>query len=228
MGRVDRHVVMKAPLFSALDEDAARRLFESMTPRRLSRGETVFREGDKGDSLHVIVTGKVKLARGSADGRESLLSVLGPGEMFGELSLFDPGPRLSTAYVVSNTELVSLGNDALRIFLNDHPEVAMQMLAGLAHRLRRTNEGISDLVFTDVPGRVAKALLDLSDRFGRRTDNGLLVAHELTQEELAQLVGASRETVNKALADFAHRGWVTLGAKSVTLLDVERLRRRAR
>ncbi|WP_141817263.1 Crp/Fnr family transcriptional regulator [Ornithinimicrobium humiphilum] len=225
---MDRHVVMKAPLFSALDEESARRLLDSMTPRRLSRGDIVFREGDKGDSLHVIVTGKVKLARGSADGRESLLSVLGPGEMFGELSLFDPGPRLSTAYVVSNTELVSLGNDALRVFLGDHPEVAMQMLAGLAHRLRRTNEGISDLVFTDVPGRVAKALLDLSDRFGRRTENGLLVAHELTQEELAQLVGASRETVNKALADFAHRGWITLGAKSVTLHDLDRLRRRAR
>ncbi|SOC56287.1 cAMP-binding domain of CRP or a regulatory subunit of cAMP-dependent protein kinases [Ornithinimicrobium cerasi] len=225
---VDQHVVMKAPLFSALDEPTAERLIGTMTPRRLSRGEVVFREGDPGDSLYVTVSGKIKLARTSADGRENLLSVLGPGEMFGELSLFDPGPRLSTAYVVSNSELISLGNDALRTFLADHPEVAMQMLAGLAHRLRRTNEGISDLVFTDVPGRVAKALLDLSDRFGRRTDVGLLVAHDLTQEELAQLVGASRETVNKALADFAHRGWIMLGAKAVTLLDVPRLRRRAR
>jgi CRP-like cAMP-binding protein len=219
---------MKAPLFAALDEATADRLMDSMTPLRLTRGEMVFREGDPGDSLYVIVSGKIKLARGSGDGRESLLSVLGPGEMFGELSLFDPGPRLSTAYVVSDTELISLGNDALRRFLGEHPEVAMQMLAGLAHRLRRTNEGMSDLVFTDVPGRVAKALLDLSDRFGRRTEEGVSVAHDLTQEELAQLVGASRETVNKALADFAHRGWLTLGAKSVILLDTDRLRRRAR
>lgn len=219
---------MKAPLFSALDENTAQRLQDTMDPRSLTRGEVVFREGDPGDSLYVIVSGKVKLARTSADGRESLMSVLGPGEMFGELSLFDPGPRLTTAYVVSDADFISLGNDALRGFLADHPEVAMQMLAGLAHRLRRTNEGLSDLVFTDVPGRVAKALLDLSDRFGRRTDLGVLVSHELTQEELAQLVGASRETVNKALADFAHRGWITLGAKSVTLLDLHRLRRRAR
>ena len=225
---VDRHVVMKAPLFSALDEDSAERLMHSMAPRRLARGDTVFREGDEGDSLYVILTGKVKLARTSADGRESLLSVLGPGEMFGELSLFDPGPRLTTAHVVSDTEFISLGNEALRLFLTDHPEVAMQMLRGLAHRLRRTNEDLSDLVFTDVPGRVAKALLDLSDRFGRRTEVGLLVAHDLTQEELAQLVGASRETVNKALADFAQRGWILLGAKAVTLLDLHRLRRRAR
>lgn len=219
---------MKAPLFAALDEVTADQLLDSMTPRRLARGEVVFREGDAGDSLYVIITGKVKLARASGDGRESLMSVLGPGEMFGELSLFDPGPRHSTGYVVSDSELISLGNDALRGFLAEHPEVAMQMLAGLAHRLRRTNEGISDLVFTDVPGRVAKALLDLSDRFGRRTENGMLVAHDLTQEELAQLVGASRETVNKALADFAHRGWLTLGAKAVTLLDTDRLHRRAR
>nr|WP_281497236.1 Crp/Fnr family transcriptional regulator [Ornithinimicrobium sp. F0845] len=204
------------------------RLADSMTPIRLARGEAVFEEGDPGDSLYVIVTGKMKLARTSGDGRESLLSVLGPGEMFGELSLFDPGPRLTSARAVAEAELISLGNADLRHFLGLHPEVAMMMLAGLARRLRRTNEDMSDLVFTDVPGRVAKALLDLSVRFGKRTDAGVKVAHDLTQEELAQLVGASRETVNKALADFATRGWLVLGAKSVTLIDLERLRRRSR
>ena len=102
------------------------------------------------------------------------------------------------------------------------------MLGALARRLRRTNDSLSDLVFSDVPGRVAKALLDLSNRFGRPTDAGVLVDHGLTQEELAQLVGASRETVNKALADFASRGWLRLEAKAVVLLDVERLRHRAR
>ena len=228
MTTVDRQVVKKTPLFAALDDETAMRLADSMTPIRLARGESVFEEGDPGDSLYVIVTGKMKLARTSGDGRESLLSVLGPGEMFGELSLFDPGPRHSTGYVVSDSELISLGNDALRGFLAEHPEVAMQMLAGLAHRLRRTNEGISDLVFTDVPGRVAKALLDLSRRFGQRSEQGVQVDHGLTQEELAQLVGASRETVNKALADFASRGWLRLEARAVLLTDVERLQRRAR
>jgi CRP-like cAMP-binding protein len=87
---------------------------------------------------------------------------------------------------------------------------------------------LSDLVFTDVPGRVAKALLDLSSRFGRSSEEGILVAHDLTQEELAQLVGASRETVNKALADFATRGWIKLEARAVVLIDVERIQRRAR
>ena len=219
---------MNTPLFAALDEDTAGQLLQSMDRIHLNRGETVFLEGDPGDSLYIILSGKVKLGRSAADGRESLLSVLGPGEMFGELSLFDPGPRLSSATAVSETELVSLGHQALSAFLQDHPQVPMQMLSGLAHRLRRTNEDLSDLVFTDVPGRVAKALLDLSARFGARTERGVLVKHDLTQEELAQLVGASRETVNKALADFASRGWIVLGAKQVTLLDLERLRRRSR
>jgi CRP/FNR family transcriptional regulator, cyclic AMP receptor protein len=228
MTDVDSQIVMKAPLFAALDEATAERLITSMVPRMLARGEQLFHEGDRGDSLYVIISGKVKLGRASGDGRESLLSVLGPGEMFGELSLFDPGPRLTSATAVSDTELIGLDNKDLRAFLADHPEVAMQMLAGLARRLRRTNEGLSDLVFTDVPGRVAKALLDLAARFGQPVEGGVRVAHDLTQEELAQLVGASRETVNKALADFAGRGWLSLGAKSVTLLDLDRLRRRAR
>jgi CRP-like cAMP-binding protein len=176
----------------------------------------------------VITTGKIKLGRSSVDGRENLLAVLGPGEMFGELSLFDPGNRTATATAVSDAALVGLGNEDLRALLSDRPDVAQHLLRALARRLRRTNEALGDLVFSDVPGRVAKALLDLSERFGRQTDNGVLVAHELTQEELAQLVGASRETVNKALADFASRSWLRLEARAVVLLDVERLRRRAR
>jgi CRP/FNR family transcriptional regulator len=102
------------------------------------------------------------------------------------------------------------------------------MLQALARRLRRANDVTADLVFTDVPGRVAKNLLDLADRFGEQDRDGLHVHHDLTQEELAQLVGASRETVNKALADFAARGWLQISARSVLILDIERLRRRAR
>ena len=94
--------------------------------------------------------------------------------------------------------------------------------------LRRTNTALANLVFSDVPGRVAKALLDLADRFGSTTEDGVHVPHDLTQEELAQLVGASRETVNKSLAEFVSRGWIRLEGRAVTLLDVDRLRRRAR
>jgi len=225
---VDIDVVRRAPLFAALDDESANALMKSMTTSRLERGDVLFREGDQGNRLYVIGEGKIKLGLTSVDGRENLLAILGPGEMFGELSLFDPGPRTATATAVAETQLIELGHDDLNVFLAGRPAVASSMLAALARRLRRTNDSLADLVFTDVPGRVAKALLDLSNRFGRPAEDGILVAHDLTQEEIAQLVGASRETVNKALADFASRGWLRLDGKSVIILDPERLARRAR
>lgn len=225
---MDLDVVRRSPLFAALDDDAAQTLLDNMVKARMERGDVLFHEGDQGDKLYVIVEGKIKLGRTSPDGRENLLAILGPGEMFGELSLFDPGPRTATATAIAETQILGLSNEQLQRFITARPYVAGTLLAALARRLRRTNENLADLVFTDVPGRVAKALLDLSRRFGRPVESGVMVAHDLTQEELAQLVGASRETVNKALADFASRGWLKLEARAVLLQDVDRLQRRAR
>ena len=219
---------MQAPLFSALDAEGAAALRASLAERHVSKGEVLFAEGDPGDRMYVIIDGKVKLGQTSSDGRESLLSILGPGEMFGELSLFDPGLRTSTATALTDATVLGLGNEQLRPWLTGRPEVAAALLQALAQRLRRTNEAMADLVFSDVPGRVAKALMDLGEKFGTVTPEGLLVTHDMTQEELAQLVGASRETVNKALADFAQRGWIRLESRQVLITDVERLGKRAR
>ncbi len=221
-------VLRRAPLFDGLDDESARALRRQMSEVKLSRGDHLFLEGQDGDRLYVVLDGKIKLTRAASDGRENLWSVLGPGEMFGELSLFDPRPRTSTASAVTEAAVAALAHDALRHLLLERPEVSMYMLQALARRLRRANDVVANLVFTDVPGRVAKNLLDLADRFGEQERDGLHVHHDLTQEELAQLVGASRETVNKALADFAARGWLQISARSVLILDTERLRKRAR
>ena len=227
-GGVVDDVLMQAPLFIALDAEAAAALRASMVEQRITKGDTLFVEGEPGDRMYVIIDGKVKLGHASTDGRESLLAVVGPGEMCGELSLFDPGPRTATATALTDVIVVSLGHEALRPWLTGRPEVAEALLAALAQRLRRTNEAMADLVFSDVPGRVAKALMELGEKFGEITPEGLLVTHDMTQEELAQLVGASRETVNKALADFAQRGWIRLESRQVLITDIERLGRRAR
>jgi CRP/FNR family transcriptional regulator, cyclic AMP receptor protein len=221
-------VLREAPLFEALSEEDAGALRSGIVDVHLDRSERLFSEGDSGDKLYIILSGKIKLTKAAPDGRENLLSVHGPGEMFGELSMFDPIPRTSSATAVTNARLAAIAHDDIRAWLSTRPEVAMHLLQLLAQRLRRINEVKADLVFTDVPGRVAKALLDLSDRFGVLTPDGVQVNHDLTQEELAQLVGASRETVNKALADFAARGWIQLAAKSVLITDTDRLRKRAR
>ncbi|MBO0833226.1 MAG: Crp/Fnr family transcriptional regulator, partial [Actinobacteria bacterium] len=205
MTRAD-DVLREAPLFESLSEADAGALRSGIINVHLDRGERLFSEGDSGDKLYIILAGKIKLTKAAPDGRENLLSVHGPGEMFGELSLFDPIPRTSSATAVTSADLAGLAHDDLRTWLSSRPEVAMHLLQALAQRLRRINEVKADLVFTDVPGRVAKALLDLADRFGSPGPLGIQVNHDLTQEELAQMVGASRETVNKALADFAARG----------------------
>ena len=225
---VDEAVIRKAPLFSGLDSSAADSLRTSMNLVKLRKGQSLFKEGDDGDHLYVVSSGKVKLGTKSVDGRENLLMILGPGDMFGELSLFDSGPRTATAIAVTDSKLLALGQDKVIPWVREHPEVSLQLLARLASRLRRTNEVVGDLVFSDVPGRVAKALIDLGVKFGDKRTEGLFVNHDLTQEELAQLVGASRETVNKALADFAQRGWLRLEARSVMILDYERLLKRGR
>ena len=169
---MDNDVLRQAPLFSALDDEAATALRGSMAETKLRRGDVLFHEGDSGDRLYVVLEGKVKLGRSSSDGRENLLAIMGPGQMFGELSLFDPGPRSATVTAVTDAAFASLSHEDLLRWLEGRPMVARGLLA--------------------------------------------------------QLVGASRETVNKALADFASRGWLRLEPRSVVIMDVERMARRAR
>ncbi len=218
----------RAGIFQGVDPTAVEALSSALEPVEFPRAHVIFAEGEPGDRLYIIVSGKVKIGRRSADGRENLLAVFGPSDMFGELSIFDPGPRTSTATTVTEVRAVTMDRAALHEWIGKRPEIADQLLRVIARRLRRTNNMLADLIFTDVPGRVAKALLQLAQRFGSQEAGMLRVTHDLTQEEIAQLVGASRETVNKALADFAHRGWLRLEGKTVVLLDHERLARRAR
>lgn len=221
-------ILARAGIFQGVEPSAIAALTKQLQPADFPRGHMVFSEGEPGDRLYIIIVGKVKIGRRSPDGRENLLTVMGPSDMFGELSIFDPGPRTSSATTITEVRAVSMDRDALRAWIADRPEIAEQLLRVLARRLRRTNNNLADLIFTDVPGRVAKQLLQLAQRFGTQEGDAMRVTHDLTQEEIAQLVGASRETVNKALADFAHRGWIRLEGKSVLISDSERLARRAR
>jgi len=221
-------VLARSGLFQGVSVAAAEAAVDDLETVTQTRGSTIFNEGDPGESLYIVLAGKVKISRKSADGRENMLAVMGPSDQFGELSMFDPGPRTASATALTDVRLARMHKRSLRPWITEHPEIAEQLLRVLARRLRRTNNIVADLIFTDVPGRVAKALLQLASRFGTSEGSHIRVTHDLTQEELAQLVGASRETVNKALADFAHRGWLRLEGKTVVLLDHERLARRAR
>jgi CRP/FNR family cyclic AMP-dependent transcriptional regulator len=221
-------VLARAGMFQGVEPSAVSALASELRPVDFRSGHTVFVEGEPGDRLYIVISGKVKIGRRSPDGRDNLLTIMGPSDMFGELSIFDPGPRTSSATTITEVRAVSMDRETVRAWIADRPEIAEKMLRVLARRLRRTNHDLADLIFTDVPGRVAKQLLRLAQRFGTQEGDALRVSHGLTQEEIAQLVGASRETVNKALSDFAHRGWIRLEGKCVLICDCEHLARRAR
>ncbi|MCV7433668.1 Crp/Fnr family transcriptional regulator [Mycolicibacterium bacteremicum] len=221
-------VLGRTAIFQDVDAEAMAILTQELEFLTFPRNHTIFVEGEPGDRLYVLIEGKVKVGRRSGDGRESLIAVMGPGDTFGELALFDPGPRTATVATLTEVRVAAVPRQALGVWIADRPQIAEQLLRVLARRLRRTNDDLCDMIFTDVPGRVAKQLLDLTKRFGRPDGDGLRVDHELTQLELAQLVGSSRETINKALSEFANRGWIRQQGKTIFVLEPAKLARRAR
>ena len=219
--------VARAGMFHGVDSAVAA-ITKQLQPVDFARRQTVFAQEDPADRLYIIVSGKVKISYRSPEGRKHLLAVMGPPEMFGELSVFDDGPRTASAIALTELRAVSLDRDTLRGWMADRPEVAEQLLRVLARRLRRTNNKLTDQIFIDVPGRVAKQLLLLAQQFGTRDGDALRVAHDLTQVEIAQLVGASRESTNQALRTFADHGWIQLESHNTLILDAESLARQAR
>jgi CRP/FNR family transcriptional regulator, cyclic AMP receptor protein len=222
------NVLAGAAIFRGIAPNAVLSLAEQLRSLDVSRNHVFFRAGDEGDRMYVIIVGKVKIGGHSREGRESLFTVRGPSDSFGELSVFDPGPRTSTAIALTDVQVAPIDRAVLRSWISEYPEVADRLLRVLARRLRRTDDTVSDLLSNDVSGRLAQHLLQLAQRFGVQEDGAMRVTHDLTQEELALLVGSSRETVNKALSDFSRRGWIRLEGKSIVINESERLARRAR
>jgi CRP/FNR family cyclic AMP-dependent transcriptional regulator len=208
-------ILARVGIFQGVESSAVSALTRQLVTVDFPRRHRVFVQGEPGDRLYIIISGKVRIGRRSADGRENLLTILGPSDMFGELSIFRPGPTHSSATPSRRCGRVSMDRNALRAWIADQ------------RRLHRTNNSLADVIFTDVPGRVAGQLLQLGQRFGIREGGALRVRHDLTQEGLAQLVGSSRETVNNALGDFAQRGWIQLKGKNVLITNSKRLARRA-
>lgn len=217
-----------APLFRGVDLNDVDALVSQLRPVEFPCRHVFFEQGESGQRLYMVISGKVKLCRRAADGRESLFAVVGPSDMFGELSVFDPGPRTASATAITDVYAAPLERDVMQAWIADRPMIAERLLRVLARRLRRTDHELSHLIFTDMTGRVAKQLLRLAHQFGVQEDGAVRLTHDLTQEELGQLVGSSRETVNKVLSDFCQRGWIRVDGKTVVITDSERLARRGR
>jgi CRP/FNR family cyclic AMP-dependent transcriptional regulator len=228
VGDIVDWTLANAPLFTGIDVGDVQALTQNLRPTEFGCGHVFFSQGQPGDELFIVVSGKVKLCRRAPDGRQLLFAVLGPPEMFGELSVFDPGPRTSTAIAMTEVCAAPVDREILRRWIAIRPAIAERLMRVLARRLRRTDSDLSNLIFTDVTGRMANRLLSLAKQFGVQDDGAVRVTHDLSQEELGHLIGASRETVNKVLSELSRRGWIRLEGKSVLIVDSERLAQRAR
>jgi CRP/FNR family transcriptional regulator, cyclic AMP receptor protein len=208
-------------LFSVLPDQVRTEVASSGSEMSLDRGDLLFRQNDPSNELFVIVEGKIAVATRASDGRESLVAVLEPGGLFGELGLFDGEPRSADARALIDSVVLAIPYDALRSALRRHPESLWVVIRILAQRLRATDEALADAVFLDVPARTAKRLLEIA---GDRSE----VELPMTQEDLAGLVGASRERVNKALSLFVRVGWIEQkGRGRYLIIDREALVQRA-
>ncbi len=214
-------VLDKTDLFGDLPPEMLGQLRDRTALARLRRGDVVFEKGEPATSLYVVFSGRVAIIARAADGRESVISVLGPGALFGEMSLFDDGVRSANARALTTLHLIQVQFDDVREVLARRPEVLWAVVRILARRLRATDEALADAMFLDVTGRTAKRLLELADGEDE-------FRMPLTQEELAGMVGASRERVNKAIAMFIRLGWLEISGRSqYKIIDRAELEARA-
>ncbi|OBJ13302.1 Crp/Fnr family transcriptional regulator [Mycobacterium colombiense] len=190
-------------------------------------GQTIFVQGDPGDRVYLIVEGTVKINFRGSGGRSSVRAIIGPTDIFGELAVFDPGPRACTATAITDVRAVWMDRATLRAWMAEQPAIAEQLLRALTRRLRHSERQLVEMVSSDVTARVARQLLVLGKRFGTPEGDALRLAHELNQDEIAQLVGADRVSVNKALRNFTTRGWILLDGKTVVIVNPKALARRA-
>lgn len=217
----ERRLVDATELFAALPEEVRSNLADRAERRVYDRGDLIFGQDDPAHELFILVSGRIAIATRSTDGRESVVAVLEEGGLFGELGLFDDANRSADARALTDTELLAFGYAQVRHALEQQPEALWVIMRLLAQRLRATDEALADAVFLDVPARTAKRLLELAGD----ADAFML---PMTQEELAGLVGASRERVNKALSLFMRVGWLSIeGRNNYKLLDRGALEQRA-
>lgn len=214
-------------LFRDISDDALEKLAQRVTIRTYRKGQLVCYEGDPASSLFVLLDGLVKVFVTSDEGESMLLVTLRPPDVFGELALIDSQPRSASAEALKDTQLLELGRQPFLEVLHSDPASVDGLLVTLGGLIRRLTEQASDLVFLDLHGRVAKLLLSVAEERGVQVDEELELDLDLTQGELASMVGGSRQSVNQVLKFFERRGYVSIERRKVTIKDRESLLRRA-
>jgi CRP-like cAMP-binding protein len=213
-------LLRKHSLFGQLPPEAIEHLGSYMKRRSLPRGSTIFAKGDPGIGLMGVLSGAVKISVPSADGRDIVLNIIHEGEIFGEIALLDGHPRTADATAMTDCELMTIERRDFIPFLRSQPDLTIQIIEILCARLRRTTEQVQDLTFLNLPTRLAKAVLQLAGE-GKVPPSAQKVT--ITQREISQIIGRSRESTNKQLRAWAKHGWIRLERGALTVLQPDKL-----
>ena len=216
-----RALLSEVALFNDLNPEQIDRVHENAQARTLQRGDVLFSEGEEASRLFVVIDGRIAIANKSIDGRESMMALMERGDLFGEMPLFDGLPRSAEARALEPSSVIEIPYSPIKSLYESQPELLWHVVALLAGRLRTTDEALADSVFLDVQGRTAKRLLELA---GDQEEFAL----PITQEELAGMVGASRERVNKSISSFIRLGWIEQNDRRYRITNREQLERRSR
>jgi len=216
----DKQVILRAhPLFGHLGADAIARLASYARLKSAAAGTMIFHKGDPGDYLFAVCAGTVKISNRFADGRDTVFNVIHPGEVFGELAVLDGGQRAADAQAITDCELMVIERRDFIPMVESEPALALKVIAQLCLKLRHTTEQVEDIVFLDLPGRLAKTLLWLtasSKTEGSKTEGRKV---SITQREIGEIIGMTRESTNKQLRAWAEQNWVRLERGGVVVLD---------
>lgn len=217
-------LLKKVPFFSGLSDSDLNMVAGVMCEKTYTKGALFFLEGEPGEALFVIKSGRVKISKSTADGREQILHILKDGDIFAEVVLFDQGPYPTTAEAVEDTTAWLLRNQDMEKLLQSHPLLAIKLLRVMSKRLRQSQLLIRDLALHDTYGRLAGLLIRFIRREGKRTTDGIILDLELTRQEMASMIGTSRETVARILSRFQKDGILILDKQRIVIIDEEKLR----
>ena len=218
----------RCALFGRVDDGSLAMCAATLRVRRFRRGDTIFHQGDPGDSLFIIESGSVKIVLPSPEGEEgAIIATLGRGDFFGELALLDGAPRSATAIAVELTETLALRREAFETLVDTQPALRRALFAGLAAELRRLTGHVEELHFLDLPGRLAARLVRLAREQQPDAHGEVRLDWPYTQSDLASMIGGTRQTVNRLLSDFVAQGLIRFEKESIVIPDLDRLARAA-
>lgn len=216
----------RSKIFSSMDPGSLKKLNHSAQMQRFARGEMIYRESDPAQTLFLLKEGRVRVSKISQEGRTFTLAVLGPGDVFGETALHggNAGDRRAYAEVLENCLVCVLRREDMERLMREVPDLAIKMLSFVGERLKEMEERIEDIVFHDVPSRLARLILALADEWGRPSPEGLRIPFRTTHQELADMVGCARETASLALGDFREDGLIDLRDREIVVKNDKGLR----